>query len=109
MNIAEGLSESIQWHELKDELAKGKVLLDVRSPGEIKQGAFPNAINIPVNELRERMVELDPEIDYIVSCHSGLRSYIAERQLKQHGFNVQNLDGAFALYKTILPEELIYV
>lgn len=82
MNIAEGLSESIQWHELKDELAKGKVLLDVRSPGEIKQGAFPNAINIPVNELRERMVELDPEIDYIVSCHSGLRSYIAERQLK---------------------------
>ncbi|RPA57231.1 CoA-disulfide reductase [Aerococcus agrisoli] len=109
MNIAEGLSESIQWHQLKDELAKGKVLLDVRSPGEIKQGAFPNAINIPVNELRERMVELDPTTEYIVSCHSGLRSYIAERQLKQHGFNVQNLDGAFALYKTILPEELIYV
>jgi len=109
MNIAEGLSESIQWHQLKDELAKGKVLLDVRSPGEIKQGAFPNAINIPVNELHERMVELDPITEYIVSCHSGLRSYIAERQLKQHGFNVQNLDGAFALYKTILPEELIYV
>ncbi|MDN6663246.1 MAG: hypothetical protein L0L14_01825 [Tetragenococcus koreensis] len=44
----------------------------------------------------------------IVSCHSGLRSYFAERILKQNGFHVQNLDGAFALYKAVRPEKLVY-
>jgi rhodanese-related sulfurtransferase len=61
-----------------------------------------------LNQLRERISELDPTKNYVVSCHSGLRSYVAERLLKQKGFNVKNLDGAFALYKTVRPEELIY-
>ncbi|MCP0887125.1 FAD-dependent oxidoreductase [Ligilactobacillus sp. WILCCON 0076] len=109
MNIAEGLSESVQWYEVKDQLSKGKILLDVRNPDELAQGTFPNSINIPLSELRERIKELDASKEYIVSCQSGLRSYIAERQLKQHGFTVKNLDGAFALYHTVLPEELKYV
>lgn len=109
MNLAEGLSDSIQWHELNDELASGKILLDVRNEGELANGKFPNALNIPLNELRERMNELDVSKEYIVSCHSGQRSYIAERQMKQAGLKVQNLDGAFALYKTVRPEELEYV
>ncbi|HDT7681128.1 TPA: CoA-disulfide reductase, partial [Enterococcus faecium] len=46
--------------------------------------------------------------EYIVSCHSGLRSYLAERILKQSGYHVKNLDGAFSLYQTVRPEELIY-
>ncbi|UGQ08003.1 NAD(FAD)-dependent dehydrogenase [Streptococcus anginosus] len=46
--------------------------------------------------------------DYIVSCHSGLRSYIAERILKQAGFSVKNLDGAFVLYKMVKPEGVEY-
>ncbi|MFZ2211384.1 MAG: rhodanese-like domain-containing protein, partial [Lactococcus raffinolactis] len=53
--------------------------------------------------------ELDPDQAYIVSCQSGLRSYLAERQLKQAGFTVKNLDGAFSLYQTILPEKINYV
>lgn len=109
MNLAEGLSDSIQWHELNDELASGKILLDVRNASELANGKFPNALNIPLNELRERMNELDVSKEYIVSCHSGQRSYIAERQMKQAGLKVQNLDGAFALYKTVRPEELEYV
>ncbi|MGP6139313.1 MULTISPECIES: FAD-dependent oxidoreductase [unclassified Jeotgalibaca] len=109
MNVAEGLSDSIQWHELNDELAKGKIFLDVRSESELSNGKFPHSLNIPLNELRGRIGELDPSKEYIVSCHSGQRSYIAERQLKQAGIKSQNLDGAFALYKTVRPEELEYV
>ncbi|MGM8140554.1 FAD-dependent oxidoreductase [Enterococcus italicus] len=109
MNLAEGLSESIQWYQLKEELAEGKKLLDVRNESELAQGAFPNATHIPLNKLRDRLSELDPSQEWIVSCHSGLRSYVAERILKQHGFHVKNLDGAFALYHAVLPEELVYV
>ncbi len=109
MNLAEGLSESIQWYQLKEEIAEGKKLLDVRNESELAQGAFPNATHIPLNELRDRLSELDPSQEWIVSCHSGLRSYVAERILKQHGFHVKNLDGAFALYHAVLQEELVYV
>ena len=106
MNLAEGLSENIQWHQLEDELAIGKVFLDVRTLNEFKQGRLKTdkTVHIPLNELRERLSELDKEAEYIVSCHSGLRSYIAERILKQAGFAVKNLDGAYALYKMVKPE-----
>ena len=106
MNLAEGLSENIQWHQLEDELASGKVFLDVRTLNEFKQGRLKadKTVHIPLNGLRERLAELDKEAEYIVSCHSGLRSYIAERILKQAGFAVKNLDGAYALYKMVKPE-----
>jgi len=52
--------------------------------------------------------ELDKNQAYIVSCHSGLCSYIAERILKQAGFTVQNLDGAYSLYKMANPEGVEY-
>ena len=106
MNLAEGLSENIQWHQLEDELANGKVFLDVRTLNEFKQGRLKadKTVHIPLNELRERLAELDKGAEYIVSCHSGLRSYIAERILKQAGFAVKNLDGAYALYKWLKPE-----
>lgn len=108
INLAEEISESIQWYQLKEEQLKGNQLLDVRNPEELANGRYPDAVNIPLNQLRDRVSELDPTKNYIVSCHSGLRSYVAERLLKQNGFKVKNLDGAFALYKTVRPEELIY-
>ena len=106
MNLVEGLSENVQWYELSNELANGAVLLDVRNPAERANGQFKNAVSIPLNELRERLEELDKSTKYIVSCHSGLRSYIAERMLKQAGISAKNLDGAFALYRMVKPEEL---
>lgn len=109
LNIIEGLSDSIQWHELNRELEKGAVLLDVRTESELEAGRFPNALNIPLNDLRDRMDELDKEQEYIISCRSGQRSYIGERLLKQSGFKVKNLDGAYALYQAVRPEELEYV
>ena len=105
LNLVEGLSDNIQWYELEDELAAGKKFLDVRTTSELQQGHLKvDTVHIPLNELRERLGELDKSQDYIVSCHSGLRSYIAERILKQAGFSVQNLDGAYALYKMVKPE-----
>ncbi len=109
LNIIEGLSDSIQWHELNRELENGAVLLDVRTESELEAGRFPNALNIPLNDLRDRMDELDKEQEYIISCRSGQRSYIGERLLKQSGFKVKNLDGAYALYQAVRPEELEYV
>ncbi len=109
LNLIEGLSDNVQWYQLEDELAKGKKFLDVRTSGEFQSGRLKvDTIHIPLNELRERLDELDKNQAYIVSCHSGLRSYIAERILKQAGFTVQNLDGAYSLYKMAKPEGVEY-
>lgn len=107
MNIAEGISQNIQWHQLEEELAAGKILLDVRNPAELQSGQFMDFLHIPLDQLRDRIDELDPAKEYIVSCHSGLRSYIAERLLKDMGFTVKNLDGAYSLYKMALPEKIV--
>ncbi|WP_270219598.1 FAD-dependent oxidoreductase [Lactococcus lactis] len=106
INLLLRQSENIQWHELAAELAKGKVLLDVRNPNELAKGKFKNSQNIPLDDLRERLNELDKKTEYIVSCQSGLRSYNAERILKQEGYKVKNLDGAFGLYSKVTKELL---
>lgn len=108
LNIMEGISENVQWYALSDELAKGKILLDVRTREEVSRGHFANSVNIPLDELRDRLAELDTNQEYIISCHSGLRSYIGERILKQNGFKIQNLDGAYFLYSTVKPEEIVH-
>ena len=108
LNIMEGISENVQWYALSDELAKGKLLLDVRTREEVSRGHFANSVNIPLDELRDRLAELDTNQEYIISCHSGLRSYIGERILKQNGFKIQNLDGAYFLYSTVKPEEIVH-
>lgn len=106
LNIIEGVSESIQWYELADELAKGMVFLDVRTKAEVARGYIANGINIPLDSLRDSLSELDPNKEYIISCHSSLRSYIGEHILKQNGFKGKNLDGAYHLYSTVKPEEI---
>lgn len=108
MNIAGGISQNIQWHQLDEELATGKILLDIRNPGEVESGQFKEFLHIPLDQLRERIGELDCSKEYIVSCHSGLRSYIAERMLKERGFSVKNLDGAYSLYKMALPGNVTF-
>lgn len=107
LNIIEGLSETVQWHELKEKQAEGAFLLDVRNEKEFNNGTIKGAVNIPLNELRNRLNELPIDRDIIVSCLSGQRSYIAERILKQVGFKAKNLDGSFGLYSTVRPNEVI--
>lgn len=93
-NLARGLTRSIQWHEVDDAMAAGMHLIDVRTPGEFANGAIPGALNIPVDDLRDRIEEL-PEGDLIVSCAVGIRGHIAARLLGEQGRTVVNLDGGW--------------
>lgn len=107
LNIVEGLSDNVQFYELKTAREAGAVFLDVRNAEELKNnGSIGEDINIPLDELRERLSELSKEKEIIVSCQSGQRSYLAERILKNNGFTVKNLDGAFQIYSTVYPEEV---
>ncbi|WP_314146109.1 FAD-dependent oxidoreductase [uncultured Leifsonia sp.] len=93
-NLRTGATRAIQWHELDDALAAGATLVDVRSPGEHAAGAIPGAVNIPVDELRDRLGEL-PEGPVVVHCQVGQRGHTAARILAQHARDVLNLDGGY--------------
>ncbi|MCB0906549.1 MAG: hypothetical protein KDB63_05465, partial [Nocardioidaceae bacterium] len=91
---------TIQWHEIEAEVERGSVLLDVRTRGEYADGTIPTAMNIPVDELRERFHEI-PEGRIVVTCAAGVRGHTATRIIRQLGHDdVVNLDGG---YKTFVP------
>ena len=80
-------------------------LLDVREEAEVMAYAVPNAINIPLGKLRERMNELDPEKRIIVFCGIGVRAYTAARIPDQNGFkNIEVYPGGVRLYQANYPE-----
>jgi NADPH-dependent 2,4-dienoyl-CoA reductase/sulfur reductase-like enzyme/rhodanese-related sulfurtransferase len=91
-NMATGQVDTIQWHELDAAVASGAAVLDVRTAAEFAAGAIPGAVNIPVDELRDRLDEVPPG-DMVVHCAVGLRGYIAAALLAQHDRPVRNLDG----------------
>lgn len=94
-NLREGVTASIQWHELADAMAAGATLLDIRNPGERAGGSLiPGATNVPLDELRDNLDRL-PDGDLIVHCAVGLRGHTAARILSQAGRNVRNLDGGY--------------
>ena len=100
-NIAKGLK---QWHlaDAENLPRDGSVtLLDTRTPGEYRRGHIEGFRNIPVDELRERLDELEPDKPVYVICQSGLRSYIAVRILEGHGFEAYNFAGGFRFYDAV--------
>jgi NADPH-dependent 2,4-dienoyl-CoA reductase/sulfur reductase-like enzyme/rhodanese-related sulfurtransferase len=74
-------------------------LLDVRTPKEYAAGTIPGAENIPVDDLRSKLSELDPAQPLIVFCQVGLRGYVATRLLRQAGFDAANLAGGYKTYR----------
>lgn len=80
-------------------LARGATLLDVRTREEFASGTMPHALNIPVDELRQRWQELDLRAPVVTYCAVGLRGYLAQRMLLQHGFVARNLSGGFATWR----------
>lgn len=94
LNAAEGLTPSIQWHELEAELDAGATLVDVRTRSEYADGAIPGSINIPLDEIRSRQHEL-PEGRLIAHCKVGQRGHTAVRLLAQLGREAVNLDGGY--------------
>lgn len=92
-NLATGTVETIQWHEVARELDGGAFLVDVRSAAEVADDGLPQAVNIPLDELRERHTEI-PAGRVVVACAAGQRGYVAARLLSQLGHDeVVNLDG----------------
>lgn len=79
------------------------VLLDVRTEKEFTAGHIPNAKNIPLEELREKLSELSWDRKTIVYCQVGQRGYMATRLLQQKGFNVSNLSGGYRLWSSSRP------
>ena len=107
-NIARGLLR--QWHLADaDSLPRdGSVtLLDTRTPGEYSAGHIEGFINIPVDDLRERLHELDRTKPVYVICQSGLRSYIACRILAGHGFDCYNFSGGYRFYDAVTHERCL--
>lgn len=104
--IAENLRNGVvkQWYcEDDDALPRdGSVtLLDTRTPAEYDRGHADGFINIPVDELRDRLGALDRTKPVYVMCQSGLRSYIAGRILTGNGFDAYNFAGGFRFYDAI--------
>jgi NADPH-dependent 2,4-dienoyl-CoA reductase/sulfur reductase-like enzyme/rhodanese-related sulfurtransferase len=97
-NLADGLSRSVQWHELEERMQAGAVLLDVRTPVEHQADPIPGSLNIPLDCLRDRLAEIPPG-PVIVHCAVGLRAHTAARLLAQHGFDVANLDGGHRTWR----------
>ena len=93
-NVLSGLSKVAQWNEVEEYKDKGFDLLDVRSVAECGNGIIPGAINIPVDELRERHIELKNK-NILVNCQVGVRGHTGSMLLKELGFNAVNLDGGY--------------
>ena len=107
-NIAHGILK--QWHLADaDTLPRGGsvTLLDVRTTGEFAQGHIDGFVNIPVDELRERLGELDRGKPVYVICQSGLRSYIACRILAGNGFDCYNFSGGFRFYDAVMNDRCL--
>ncbi|MGN1042384.1 MAG: CoA-disulfide reductase [Christensenellales bacterium] len=107
-NIKDGIVK--QWY-IEDEqrlLNDNKVtLLDTRTVDEFAKGHIEGFKNIPVDELRERLIELDETKPVYVICQSGLRSYISCRILTGNGFEAYNFAGGYRYYEAVKKDKAL--
>jgi NADPH-dependent 2,4-dienoyl-CoA reductase/sulfur reductase-like enzyme/rhodanese-related sulfurtransferase len=87
-----------------EQIPEGAFLLDVRQPEESAEGTVPGAVMIPLGQLRDRLSELPRDRQIVTCCRVGLRGYLAERILKQHGFQAANLSGGLHTWKLYHPK-----
>jgi NADPH-dependent 2,4-dienoyl-CoA reductase/sulfur reductase-like enzyme/peroxiredoxin family protein/rhodanese-related sulfurtransferase/TusA-related sulfurtransferase len=100
-NLLTGKVKNFHWHDLDRLDPQTVTLLDVRTEPEFTLGAIPSFINIPLDQLRPRLAELDKEKPVYVMCQVGQRGYMASRILTQEGFEVYNLSGGYSLWSAI--------
>ena len=99
-----------QWHlEDMDAVLKeeGAVLLDVRTVQEYSRGHISGFINIPLDELREHIHEIEKGKPVYLICQSGLRSYIASRILEGYGYETYNFSGGFRYYDAVVNDRAL--
>lgn len=106
-NVSKGLK---QWHlHDADKLPRdgSVILLDTRTAREYSSGHIEGFVNIPVDELRERLDEIEPGKPVYVICQSGLRSYIATRILEGYGYEAYNFAGGFRFYDAVVNDRAL--
>jgi NADPH-dependent 2,4-dienoyl-CoA reductase/sulfur reductase-like enzyme/rhodanese-related sulfurtransferase len=95
----------VPWTKVQ-ELTDADLLIDVRDPHEFATKHIPGAINIPINQLRERLDEIPKDSAVYVYCQIGLRGYLAQRILLQNGYTqIFNIAGGFKLWNTCHTEK----
>jgi NADPH-dependent 2,4-dienoyl-CoA reductase/sulfur reductase-like enzyme/rhodanese-related sulfurtransferase len=97
-NLISGLTQSVQWSDIAQMQENGWSVIDVRSAGEYANGTIPDALNISVDELRERISEV-PTGKVIVTCQVGQRGHVATTLLRKLGYEAVNLDGGYRTWK----------
>jgi rhodanese-related sulfurtransferase len=90
-----------------EQLVEDDFLLDVRSPKEVERGRITDAMNIPVNQIRDQLDKLPKDKTIHLYCAVGIRSYIASRILRQHGFDAKNLAGGYSTYLARTSEKIL--
>ncbi len=104
-NLLHGVVKQWRLEELDNVPRDGRaILLDVRTEEEYREGHISGFVNIPVDELRERLGELDRSKPVYAICQSGLRSYIACRILEGSGFTCYNFSGGFRFYDAVMND-----
>ena len=97
-NLISGLTQSVQWSDVEQMNKEGWSIVDVRSAGEFANGTIPGAINISVDEMREKIAEV-PTGKVIVTCQVGQRGHVATTLLRKLGYEAVNLDGGYRTWK----------
>ena len=97
-NLISGLTQSVQWSDIEQMHKDGWSIVDVRSAGEFANGTIPGAINISVDEMREKIADV-PTGKVIVTCQVGQRGHVATTLLRKLGYEAVNLDGGYRTWK----------
>ena len=99
-NILNGSSRHLCWNELRDLNKENLFTIDVRTEDEFGIDTLDGAVNIPLPTIRSRMTEIPKDKKIVVFCGVGKRAYMAERILRQNGFDeVYNLSGGLKTYE----------
>lgn len=93
-NVLSGITPTIQWSAVDEWISDGFPIIDVRSESEVAGGSIPGAINIPIDDIRQRKAEL-PLGKILVTCQVGQRGHAATRLLREMGYDAYNLDGGY--------------
>ena len=97
--VAEDILTGLSTVVHSDAIPEDALVLDVREAEEHELGAVPGAVNIPLGQLRGRLNEFDRSRRIVCYCQVGMRGYLAERILKQNGFDAANLSGGYLTWK----------
>ena len=107
-NIAKGILKQWRLEDAAKLPRDGSVtLLDTRTRGEYARGHIEGFRNIPVDELRDRLDEVEQGKPVYVICQSGLRSYIASRILEGNGYEAYNFAGGFRFYDAVMNDRAL--